>query len=104
MPYPAPMPTAVIEPAFMQQPAPQLPDPKSIEDQKQNYSKGLDQQLDHYKATLLHQQQQQAEMIRAQAEQLKKQMAMQIDMDAKQREAALMQATSEQMMSLQHQA
>eukprot|EP00930_Biecheleria_cincta_P067943 TRINITY_DN5492_c0_g1_i4.p1 TRINITY_DN5492_c0_g1~~TRINITY_DN5492_c0_g1_i4.p1 ORF type:complete len:586 (-),score=115.05 TRINITY_DN5492_c0_g1_i4:114-1871(-) len=81
-----------------------IPDPASIDRQKANYSKGLDDQLKHGTDVLAQQLQQQSDYLFKMGDQRKRQYALQVDQEIKQREMELAQQHNEQLLLLQQAA
>lgn len=81
-----------------------LPDPTSIERQKSAYSRGLDDQLKHGTEVLAQQLKQQSDNLFAMGDQRKRQYALQVDQEIKQREMELAQQHNEQLLLLQQAA
>eukprot|EP00928_Gymnodinium_smaydae_P086956 TRINITY_DN71335_c0_g1_i1.p1 TRINITY_DN71335_c0_g1~~TRINITY_DN71335_c0_g1_i1.p1 ORF type:complete len:446 (+),score=78.78 TRINITY_DN71335_c0_g1_i1:69-1406(+) len=110
------LPVAPIDPvAAMVSPEPQeptlppsltagIPDPPSIDRQKAMYARGLDDQLDQGKQVLNVQLKQQTEYLYAIGDQQKRQFALQIDRQIKQKEMELAQQHNQQLLMLQQAA
>jgi len=81
-----------------------LPDPGSIDRQKSSYAKGLEEQLRHGTDVLAQQLKQQSDYLFAMGDQRKRQYALQIDQEIKQREMELAQQHNEQLLLLQQAA
>lgn len=81
-----------------------IPDPTSIDRQKTNYSKGLDEQLKHGTDVLAQQLKQQSDYLFQMGDQRKRQYALQVDQEIKQREMELAQQHNEQLLLLQQAA
>ncbi|CAJ1347876.1 unnamed protein product, partial [Effrenium voratum] len=80
-----------------------LPDPSSVERQKENYLHSLEEQEQRSNASLELQRKQQLELIHTQAEQQKKRLFMQIDQQVKTQEMALTQQYNQQLLQLNQQ-
>jgi len=100
---PADLPTPV-EPQVPPSLTAGIPDPASIERQKHSYAKGLDDQLKHGTDVLAQQLKQQSDYLFALADQRKRQYALQVDQEIKQREMDLAQQHNEQLLLLQQAA
>lgn len=81
-----------------------LPDPTSIERQKNAYARGLEEQLRHGTEVLAQQLKQQSDYVFAMGDQRKRQFALQVDQEIKQREMELAQQHNEQLLLLQQAA
>eukprot|EP00434_Breviolum_minutum_P029373 symbB.v1.2.025979.t1/scaffold2560.1/size76387/11 len=81
-----------------------LPDPTSIERQKNAYARGLEEQLRHGTDVLAQQLKQQSDYLFAMGDQRKRQFALQVDQEIKQREMELAQQHNEQLLLLQQAA
>ncbi|CAJ1411532.1 unnamed protein product [Effrenium voratum] len=81
-----------------------LPDPSSIERQKSSYARGLEEQLRHGTDVLAQQLKQQSDYLFAMGDQRKRQYALQVDQEIKQREMELAQQHNEQLLLLQQAA
>jgi len=81
-----------------------IPDPPSIERQKQSYAKGLDEQLKHGTEVLAQQLKQQSDYLFSMGDQRKRQYALQVDQEIKQKEMELAQQHNEQLLVLQQAA
>eukprot|EP00439_Symbiodinium_sp_Y106_P038259 s407_g4.t1 len=80
-----------------------LPDPSSVERQKENYLHALEEQEQRSSQSLELQRKQQLELINTQAEQQKKRLFMQIDQQVKTQEMALTQQYNQQLLQLNQQ-
>jgi hypothetical protein len=80
-----------------------IPDPTSIEQQKEAYSRSLEEQTHQGKELLITQQKQQTELIHQSAEVQKRQLISQIEEQAKQQELLLSQKYSTQLIDLEQQ-
>ncbi|CAK9095928.1 unnamed protein product [Durusdinium trenchii] len=81
-----------------------LPEPNSIERQKNAYARGLEEQLRHGTDVLAQQLKQQSDYLLAMGDQRKRQYALQVDQEIKQREMELAQQHNEQLLLLQQAA
>jgi len=81
-----------------------LPDPSSIDRQKTSYAKGLEEQLRHGTDVLAQQLKQQSDYLFSMGDQKKRQYALQVDQEIKQREMELAQQHNEQLLLLQQAA
>lgn len=81
-----------------------LPDPRAVEMQKQQYTKSLDDQLQHGEEMLKAQQKHQADYVRQSNEQSKREYCMQVDQQMKQQELDICKQYNEQLMLLQQTA
>lgn len=105
---PFPVPTTVVMPPGAQGPravmhpgrAPPLPDPASIEEQKQAYSKSLDLQLEQGNASLKAQNDDRKRQLHEEADKRKAALILQIDQAMKVQEMALDEQTHQAMLSL----
>ncbi|OLP77382.1 hypothetical protein AK812_SmicGene42558 [Symbiodinium microadriaticum] len=97
-------PSAPVEPQVPPSLTAGLPDPTSIERQKSAYSRGLDDQLKHGTEVLAQQLKQQSDNLFAMGDQRKRQYALQVDQEIKQREMELAQQHNEQLLLLQQAA
>eukprot|EP00930_Biecheleria_cincta_P032867 TRINITY_DN22774_c0_g1_i1.p1 TRINITY_DN22774_c0_g1~~TRINITY_DN22774_c0_g1_i1.p1 ORF type:complete len:504 (-),score=77.66 TRINITY_DN22774_c0_g1_i1:268-1779(-) len=81
-----------------------IPDPASIEQQKANYAKALEDQLKQGTEVLEQQLKQQSEVLFQMGDQRKRQYALQVDKEIKQKEMELAQQHNEQLLLLQQAA
>jgi hypothetical protein len=81
-----------------------LPDPASIEKQKDGYTQMLNEQLNQGNSILQQQMKHQSDYITAEGEQKKKEYAMKIDQEVLQKNMALQQQHAQQSMNLAQQA
>lgn len=81
-----------------------IPDPSSIENQKANYAKTLEEQLKQGTEVLEQQLKQRSEVLFQMGDQRKRQYALQVDQEIKQKEMELAQQHNEQLLLLQQAA